>query len=154
MEITEISTRPEMLDTAIDYFWKCWGSDSNYKFYRDCILHSVDPLKPLPKFYVVLENDKIIASYALLINDIISRQDLYPWFACLFVNPEYRKRGIAGKLLTHGLQEAATKGYNKLYLSSDLENFYERKGWTYLGDGYNIVDDINRIFYKETKENS
>lgn len=150
MEITELSERTDILNKAVDYFWKCWGNDSNFKFYQDCILNSIDQNKSLPKFYVVLEVNTIIASYALLTNDIISRQDLYPWFACLFVNPEYRNKGIADKLLQHGLQEAARKGYNYLYLSSDLENFYERKGWTHIANGFNIFDSVNKIYSKKT----
>ena len=84
---------------------------------------SIEPLKPhaLPKFFVVLDNDEIIASYALLVNDIISRQDLVPWFACLFVNETHRKQGIAELLLKDALERAKNQGYDTLYLSSDLE---------------------------------
>jgi N-acetylglutamate synthase-like GNAT family acetyltransferase len=112
----------------------------------------MDNKKLLPKFYVVLEINEIIASYALVTNDIISRQDLYPWFACLFVNPGHRNKGIADKLLKHGLNEAAQKGFKYLYLSSDLENFYERKGWTHTTNGFNIHGIELKIYRKETKE--
>ena len=152
MEIIEISNRPDLMEKAIHYFWKCWGSDSNFKFYQDCILNSVDKDKPLPKFYIVLSNDEIIASYALITNDIISRQDLYPWFACLFVNPEYRNKGIAESLLKHGLSEAHKKGFEWLYLSTDLENFYERKGWDFFGTGFNIEDSEIKIYHKSTAD--
>jgi len=100
---------------------------NNFKFYQDCIVNSLDKKNALPKFYIVLNDNEIIASYALLTNDIISRQDLYPWLACLFVNPEHSNKGIAEQLLIHGLQETKNKGFDRLYLSSDLENFYEKK---------------------------
>lgn len=150
MQITELSQTPALTEKAIRYFWSCWGNESNFKFYEDCILHSTDPSKPLPKFYMGLINNEIIASYALLTNDIISRQDLYPWLACLFVNPEHRNKGYASQLLLHGLKEAERKGFDTLYLSSDLENFYERKGWTPHSVGYNIVDQGITIFSKST----
>lgn len=148
INIIELSERLDLMDKAVEYFWTCWGSDSNRIFYKDCIEHSVSAENALPKFFVVLENNEIIASYALLVNDIISRQDLVPWFACLFVNETHRKQGIAEQLLTHALEQAKLKGYDTLYLSSDLENFYERKGWTYFGDGYNVFGDLNRMFKK------
>lgn len=150
MNIIEISERTDLIDKAVDYFWKCWGNDNNFQFYKDCIVNSLDKKKSLPKFYILLKDEEIIASYALLTNDIISRQDLYPWLACLFVNPENRNKGIAEQLLHHGLQETKNKGFESLFLSSDLENFYERKGWTHTTNGYNIFDSEIKIFSKQT----
>lgn len=152
MEVFEISQKMELLDTAVTYFWKCWGNEDNFNFYRDCIVHSVDKNKALPKFYTVLNDKEIIASYALLTNDIISRQDLYPWLACLYVNQEHRNKGIAELLLNHGLEETHKRGFDRLYLSSDLENFYERKGWTHISNGYNIFDTEIKIYSKLTSK--
>ena len=89
MKIFELSEKSEKTEKAIEYFWKCWGNDSNLKFYDDCIRNSLNKEKAIPKFYIGIESDEIIGSYALLTNDIISRQDLMPWFACLFVNESY-----------------------------------------------------------------
>ena len=150
MKILEISQRQDLLDVAVQYFWQHWGSESNHAFYRDCIVHSLDSEKALPKFYIVLENEQIIGGYALLLNDIISRQDIYPWFACLYVNETHRGQGIAGKLLQHALEEAQQKGFPHLYLSTDLVDFYEKKGWTYFGEGYNPFGDVFKIYQKET----
>lgn len=151
MNIIELSDRIEQLENAIEFIWKCWGNEENFKFYQNCIQNSIDKKNTLPKFYIVLEDEKIIASYALLTNDIISRQDLYPWLACLFVNPEYRNQGIAERLLQDGLQEAAAKGFDYLYLSTDLEGFYEKKGWELFAHGYNIFDTKIKIYRKSTR---
>lgn len=150
MNIFEISERTDLIDKAVDFFWKCWGDDNNFKFYQNCILNSIDKKKILPKFYILLNDNEIIASYALLTNDIISRQDLYPWLACLFVKPEHRNKKIAEQLLLHGLQQTKIKGFDTLYLSSDLENFYERKGWTHFANGFNIFDTEIKIYSKST----
>ena len=148
MKIIELSKRPDLLDNAIQYFWSCWGKESNFDFYRDCIENALNPKNDLPKFFIVLENEKIIASYALLVNDIISRQDLKPWFACLFVNETHRNQGIAGKLLIHAIIQTKQKGYKYLYLNSDLDNFYERKGWIIFSKGYNVFGEVIPIFQK------
>ena len=150
MEIVELSDKPGLLDEAIHYFWSCWGNESNFAFYNDCITHSVHEKNPLPKFYIALEGSKIIGSYALLTNDIISRQDLLPWLACLYVNEAYRNNGIAAKLLEHGLNEARRKDFKQLYLSSDLIDFYEKKGWTHFGSGYNVFGEEIKIYAKST----
>ena len=150
INITELSEHPDLFESAVQYFWKCWGSDTNFIFYKNCMEHSMDNKKSIPKFYIVLNEKEIIASYALITNDLISRQDLMPWFACLFVNEEHRNNGIAEQLLSHALQEARAKGFNQLYLSTDLINFYEKKGWSYLAQGYNFLGEEIKIYSKST----
>lgn len=149
--IIELSERPDLVDAAVDFFWTCWGNENNFNFYRDCIVHSLDRDVPLPKFYMALDDGGNIAgTYALLTNDLISRQDLMPWLACLFVKEEYRNRGIAASLLEHGLREAKRKGYPVLYLYTDLVNFYERKGWDHKCNGYNVGNLEVMIYAKAT----
>lgn len=150
IEIIELSKRVDLIDKAIDYFWNCWGNENNYNFYKDCISNSLDDKNILPKFFLVLDNEKIIGSYALLTNDLISRQDFFPWFACLYVNEEHRNKGIAGLLLKHGLKEAKEKGFNVIYLSTDLERFYEKYGWSYITVGFNISNMKIKIYSKAT----
>jgi len=139
MKIFELSDIPYKLEEAINFFWKCWGNDSNHNFYDDCIRNSLQKENAIPKFYIGVELDEIVASYALITNDLISRQDLMPWFACLFVTEPYRKRGYAEMLLDHGLNQSKLIGFDNLYLSTDLVNFYERKGWIELGKGILIL---------------
>lgn len=150
MEIIEISEKLDLIPAAIEYFWKCWGNKDNYIFYKDCMMNSLKKENAIPKFYVVLEDGEIIASYAIITNDLISRQDLMPWLACLFVNEDKRGKGIAEKLLNHGLEQTKLKGYDALYLSTDLVNFYERKGWEHICDGYGFSGGDIKIYSKET----
>jgi GNAT superfamily N-acetyltransferase len=151
MEIYELSQKPEMIEAGIEFFWSCWGSKKNLPFYRDCMLNSLSEQKPLPKFYIELENNEIIGTYALLVNDLISRQDIMPWFACLFVKKNFRGKGIAANLLNHGLRQAALKGFDTLYLSTDLEDFYEKKGWTFFDYGYGVSGIKLKIYSHQTR---
>ncbi len=145
-----INKESTYLSSAIDYFWEKWGSDSNYNFYKDCIENSVNNHESLPKFYIILDNERIIGSYALLTNDIISRQDLLPWFACLFVEEEYRNKGIANQLLSHSLIESHKRGFQTVYLSTELSSFYEKKGWTYHSNGYTVFGDEIKIYSRKS----
>ena len=149
MQILELSQRPDLIDAAIQYFWSKWGNDRNLIFYKDCILHALDAENPLPKFYLALENDKIVGSYALLVNDINSRQDLMPWFACLSVEPEFRGQKLGFQLQDHGIAEAGRKGYSTLYLSSDLENYYEKNGWTHYTQCYGPAGDEIKVYRRK-----
>lgn len=150
IEIIELSQRMDLLNDGIEYFWNCWGNDSNYQFYKNCIENSLDNQNPLPKFYLGLIENKIVGSYALLTNDIISRQDLMPWFACLYVNEEHRNKGFAAQLIQHGLSETHHKGFEKLYLSTHLISFYEKMGWKHIANGYHVDDSEIKIYEKPT----
>jgi N-acetylglutamate synthase-like GNAT family acetyltransferase len=97
----------------------------------------------------MLDNDQIIGSYALLTNAIVSRQDLMPWFACLFVDKKYRSQGLAEELINHVINEPQKKGFNTLYLSTNLNDFYEKKGWNYDSKGYAVSADTIKIYSKE-----
>ncbi len=151
-DIVELSQRPDLVSDAVNFFWGCWGNERNFKFYEDCIVHATRKDAALPKFYLALsEGDTIIGTYALLTNDLISRQDLMPWFACLFVKEEFRGKGIAESLLDHGVNEAKNKGFDTLYLYTDLVNFYERKGWEHICNGYNVGNLEVKIYAKQTQ---
>lgn len=150
IEIIELSHRLDLLNKGISYFWNCWGNDSNYQFYKNCIENSLDTKNALPKFYLALIDKEVVGSYALLTNDIISRQDLMPWLACLFVNEEHRKKGIAGQLIQHGLLETSNKGFERLYLSTHLNAFYEKTGWKHIANGYHTDDSEIKIYEKPT----
>jgi GNAT superfamily N-acetyltransferase len=148
MEIIELRDRNDLFEKAIQTFWEVWGNEDNYKFYEDCMIHSITS-EDLPRFFVALENGEIIGTYALLRNDLNSRQDLCPWLACLFVDREYRGKKIGSMLLDHGLKEAAKKGYKKLYLTSDLENFYEKYGWKNNGIAYGVSGGHIKVYEKK-----
>lgn len=149
MKISLIHKNTSLLEKGIAYFWNQWGNASNFDFYKDCIEHSLSEDTALPKFYVMLDDDKIVGSYALLANDLISRQDLLPWFACLFVDENYRNQGLAHELLKHGMEESRKRGFDTLYLSTDLNDFYENKGWNYYSKGYTPIGDSTKIYAKK-----
>lgn len=149
MNIELITKESDLLGRGIEYFWKKWGNESNFDFYKDCIENSIFDDNSLPKFYLMLDENKIIGSYALLTNDLISRQDLFPWFACLFVDENYRNQGLANKLMKHGIDESRKRGFDNLYLSTDLNDFYEKKGWKYYSKGFTFLGDSVKIYSKK-----
>ena len=146
IQIMDIRDEKELLEDAVNYFWSQWGSSTNYNFYKDCITQSCNTDSEIPRFYLAIEDNKIIGSYALLRSELNSRQDLSPWFACLYVHPEERGRKIGDLLQTHAIGESRRKGFKALYLCTDLTKYYERTNWKYIGKGYSISGDETRIY--------
>ncbi|MDQ0888928.1 GNAT superfamily N-acetyltransferase [Paenibacillus sp. V4I9] len=145
-EVFELQDKMAYFDEAVKLFWNQWGSQSNYKFYLDCMMNSCNSESDLPRFYLAIQNKTIIGTYALLRNDLISRQDLFPWVACIYVVPQLRGNDIGSKLLEHAMRETRKKGYGKLYLCTDLNGYYEKNGWTHLTTGYMFNGDATKIY--------
>lgn len=148
LNIYELKDKMDLFDDAVHFFWKQWGNEGNFKFYQDCMTHSLRSDSDLPRFYLAVQDDVIVGSYALLRNDLISRQDLFPWFACLFVIPERRGSKVGSLLLQHALHETHKKGYKHLYLCTDLDGYYEKYGWEYFDKAYIFNGEPTKVYVK------
>ena len=83
MKIISIKEFPEYKDRAIKYFQSKWASPNSMEVYDDCITNCTTTINPLPQWYLLLDNDRIIGCTGLITNDFISRMDLYPWVCAL-----------------------------------------------------------------------
>ncbi|MBN9655564.1 GNAT family N-acetyltransferase [Halobacillus sp. GSS1] len=150
MKISSLQERKDLVGLATNFFWEQWGSENNFKLYEDCIRQSLKDEDELPLFYILLDEEEIIGTYALLRNDMNSRQDLCPWFACLYVEPDHRGQRIGEQLLRHASGEAGRLGYDTLHLATDLEGYYEKYGWGQEGLAYDIAGESIKVYTKAT----
>ena len=72
------------------------------------------------------------AGAGVIANDFHDRKDLTPNLCALFVEPPWRGRGTAGRLLDFIRRDLGAMGIPRLYLVTDHTAFYERYGWTFL----------------------
>lgn len=145
--ILPMHDHPGGLDEAIAYYHSKWGREGNYAFIEDAIKNS--NYDDLPQFFVLQKEKTIIGCCGLIVNDLISRHDLYPWICGVFIEESERKQGLAGKLLEFAVQEAKRVGYHTVYLSTDHTTFCERYNWEYIGNGYQPDGDVTRIYSKK-----
>ena len=148
VKIIAIREYPELLEQAVDYFSSRWGVDRN--IYRDCIANSLTTESPLPRWYLMMNGNRIIGSYGLVVNDFISRQDLWPWICAVYIEEDERGKVLGSRLLEHSRKEAAKLGFPTIYLSTDHVGFYEKYGWQYIGQGYSIGGKDTRIYKAES----
>ena len=147
--VVSVRENPEYFERAVDYFSEKWSIDRC--IYEDSISHSINTVSPLPRWYLLMEGDTVIGSYGLIVNDFISRQDIWPWLCALYVEKDKRKNGYGGVLLKHGLKEAKKLGFAKVYLSTDHTSYYERYGWRFIGMGYGPFG-ASRIYENDSTE--
>lgn len=149
MKVINIRDHPELLEPGIEYVYRTWGNVNNSNTYRDCMEHSMDGDTLLPRWYLLLDEengDKIAGCAGLIINDFISRMDLFPWLASIHVDPAYRGNSYGGLLIVHAKEDAKAAGFQKLYLATDFVDYYEKYGFHFIGMGYHPWGDSSRIY--------
>ncbi|HDT12329.1 MAG TPA: GNAT family N-acetyltransferase [Candidatus Marinimicrobia bacterium] len=150
IKILNVKEYKDSLDEGIRYIHGKWGNNRNYTFYEDAIRNASSGNK-LPQFYLMLKSGRIIGCAALLTNDYISRQDLYPWVGCLFVEKNERGNEYGKHLLEHAIQKARLAGFPRAYLTTDHDSYYEKYGWIRIEDGIDLFSSQpSRIYYHET----
>lgn len=136
-QIIRIREHPELAGDAAEWFHQKWDYpvEAYTASMEECLARETD----VPQWYVVMNDGKIIAGLGVIENDFHDRKDLTPNISSVFVEKEYRRQGIAGKMLRFVCDEFAVRGINTLFLVTDHTSFYEQYGWEFLcmvqGDG-------------------
>lgn len=103
----------------------------------------------------ILEGDKVISILGLVDEDTMIgfislfkyeddiESSLTPWYATMYVKKEYRGRGYSKILNEEIIKEAKRLGYSKIYLKSELINYYEKFGAKYIED----LDNGEKLYY-------
>jgi len=146
IRVANVRKYPEYKNRAIEYFQKHWASKDSLMVYDDCITHSISAKGPLPIWYLLLDDDKIIGCAGLITNDFISRMDLMPWLCALYVEEAYRGQNLGKMLIDCIKQDAAAAGMERLYLCTGHVGYYEKYGFEYIGDGYHPWGEQSRIY--------
>ena len=135
MIIHPLYAAPQHASCVTEWLWRAFGADALPRaFFASIVEHSQTP-GALPITFVAVEGERLLGTVGLWRCDLISRQDLYPWMAALYVAPEARGQGLAGKLQQHVIGYARAPGYTELFLYSACRDFYEHFGWQYIGEG-------------------
>lgn len=83
---------------------------------------------------VLLDNDNLVGFISIFPTDGDECQELTPWYATMYVKKEYRGLGYSKILNDAILKEAKIRGFKKIYLKSELKNYYEKFGAKYIKD--------------------
>ena len=90
-------------------------------------------------WYLCLDGERIVGGLGVIENDFHDRKDLTPNVCAVYTEQDYRRRGIAGRLLNMAVEDLRAKGVSPVYLLTDHTGFYERYGWEFFcmaqGDG-------------------
>ena len=96
---------------------------------------------------VLLDDEQLIGFISIFETDGEERMDLKPWYATMYVKKEYRGKGYSKILNTAIIRKAKNRGFKKLYLKSDLVNYYEKFGAIYLEN----LKNGEKLYYIDIK---
>ena len=112
-----------------------WGDKKTYEELKKYTKEKVKRILKEDKVISILgllDNDKLIGFISLFKYDGDEMKNLTPWYATMYVKEEYRNKGYSKILKDAILNEAKKKGYNRIYLKSNLVNYYEKFGAKYI----------------------
>ena len=115
-QITQIDS--ENLDIMTKWMYNWWGKEEGYTFEGvKCYMEHTFQKDRLPKTYGLFDNGRIIGMFQFIYEDLEIRPDIYPWLANLYVDEEYRNKGMA-RILIQKVNEVAktTLEFKELYL--------------------------------------
>lgn len=101
------AVRPQVTD----WLWQAFGGETlPRQFFASIVQHS-QTAEALPLTFIAVEGEQLLGTIGLWRCDLISRQDLFPWLAALYVAPAARGQGLAGKLQRHVIDYAAARAF-------------------------------------------
>ncbi len=127
--IVTVTEHPELKDKAVQWFSSKWKVPASA--YEESMREAINGDKPVPQWYMMFEEDRIIAGIGVIENDFHNRPDLAPNICAVYTEQDKRGQGIAGKMLDFVCEDMHNKGIDTLYLVTDHDSFYERYGWQF-----------------------
>ena len=146
LDLKQLSECPEHLETVGLWIHNEWWSkryDSPEIVLNWLRMHK--KLDAVPYSVVALAEGEPVGSCCVIENDCIHRPQYAPWVAAVYVKPEFRRRGIASKILHEAASIAARAGVKCLFIDclAVTAPVYEKNGWAIhereVGDKESVV---------------
>ena len=138
LQIYNIKDRSEFIKEVATLTQKEWGQTGlTEEQFNNKVNKKIEKIKNSfeNKFYcklILVENNTLIGFISIFPTDGEERKDLSPWYATMFVKEEYMGKGYSKILNNAILEEARRRGIQRIYLKTDLANYYEKFGAKYI----------------------
>ena len=148
MKIYNLKEKQEYIEEVAILCYLEWGNKDTLEPFDKIIEQKVEKIKDrFNNFYysylILLDDENLVGFISLFERDGDERTDLKPWYATMYVKREYRNKGYSKILNDAILKEAKTKGFKRVYLKSNLINYYEKFGAKYMED----LNNGEKLYY-------
>jgi len=137
IEIAYLRDHPEYIDTIAKWLFTEWGQ---YK--PNTTLDTVAARlrrylnrDNIPITIIALAGGTVVGTATLRQSDLKERRDLRPWMASVYVDRNYRNKGVGSALVLSIERIATSLGFRRIHLyTPDRQSFYGRLSWSVLED--------------------
>lgn len=148
MKIVNVKGNSEYLSEYIELCSYEWGSKKSKLEMQQYVEKRKKRILSDDKVISILglvDSNNLIGFISLFKYDGENRKDLTQWYATMYVKKEYRNMGYSKLLNDAILKEAIKLGYKKVYLKTELDNYYEKFGAKYTGK----LNESEKLYYFE-----
>jgi GNAT superfamily N-acetyltransferase len=140
--IEYLADRREFITTIARWLHEEWGRLRRNETVHDRVarVELACGHREIPTTFVAVDGDQPIGCASLIEHDMLTRPELSPWLAGVFVPRDHRRRGIGAALVERVAHEARSLGVPRLYL------YTPGSGALYLSLGWSVLE---RTFYRE-----
>lgn len=138
LKIYNIKDKQEYLKEVAELTQKEWGSKTNsIEEFNEKIERKINKIisnlnNPNYCKLILLQDNTLVGFISIFPHDCDERPDLSPWYATMYVKEEFRGNGYSKLLNGAILKEAKSRGFTKIYLKTNLINYYEKFGANYI----------------------
>ena len=152
MEVIDLECS-KYIDEYIELCSLEWGEKKTKAEMQEYIKRRKNKILDGDKYISILgliNENELVGFISLFKTDGDDRTDLSPWYATMYVKEKYRNKGYSKILNNAILKKAKELGYKKVYLKTDLKNYYEKFGARYIenlssGEKLYCIDLENKI---------
>jgi len=131
--VANLADEQQYIEEVSRWIWEEWskegGATLDEIIYRT--KHSICKDK-VPQMLIAKLGDELVGTVSIWHNDLTTRQDLTPWLAALYIKKEYRSIGLGKLLQDKTIELVRSLGYEKLYLITHHDDYYEKTGWKFI----------------------
>ena len=146
MNIIQIRCTDELWGKTIDYARTCsWEGVGEHL----AEIMEKNIFSDWETVFVVVAEDDILGFSTFMKEDFYPDNRYSPWISTIFVDEKYRGNRLSGKMIEKVIEYAKETGFEKVYIPSDMKNFYEKYGFVEIDSLENYAGDIDAIFMRE-----
>jgi GNAT superfamily N-acetyltransferase len=150
-EISNINDVSDFKSIVADRIWNAWWRPHGRLL--QVVTDFFDELpeeRGIPFCFVAHDQGNYIGSVLGLVSDLDERSELSPWVGALWVEPRFRRQGVAVALVKAAVAEIFGLGHEEAFLCATAEKraMYQNQGWQLVedkvGEGELDVFEINK----------
>ena len=99
-------------------------------------------------FFVAVDRDRIIGYCSFLKEDYYPENRYSPWISSIFVEEGARGKRVSHRMIEAAVAYAKEHGFSRVYIPSDMSEFYEKCGFAPIDSLKNYGGDVDTVFMR------